>query len=88
MPLSIDIRTIARVRAVAWEDGEWGIVWETRDGRRGSERIGSRSDAEAIVIAVIGGGLQPAGGKGEDHAECRYMGRRGPGAASTPRLPD
>ena len=60
MPLSIDIRTIARVQVVAWEDGEWGIVWETKDGRRGSERIGSRLDAEAIVIAVIGGGLQPA----------------------------
>ena len=60
MPLSIDIRTIARVRAVAWEYGEWGIAWETKDGRRGSQRIGSRSDAEAIVLAVIGGGLQPA----------------------------
>ena len=55
MPLSIDIRTIARVQVVAWEDGEWGIVWETKDGRRGSERIGSRLDAEAIVLAVIGG---------------------------------
>ena len=60
MPLTIDMRTIARVQVVAWEDGEWGIVWETKDGRRGSERIGSRLDAEAIVIAVIGGGLQPA----------------------------
>jgi len=37
MPLSIDIRTIARVQVVAWEDGEWGIVWETRDGQRGAE---------------------------------------------------
>jgi hypothetical protein len=55
VPLSIDIRTIARVQVVAWEDGEWGVVWETRDGRRGSERIGKRSDAEAIVLAVIGG---------------------------------
>ena len=55
MPLSIDMRAIARVQVVAWEDGEWGIVWETRDGQRGSEHIGSRSDAEAIVLAVIRG---------------------------------
>ena len=62
MPLSIDKHTIARVQVVAWEDGEWGVVWETRDGRRGSERIGKRSDAEAIVLAVIGGDFnQPAG---------------------------
>ena len=60
MPLSIDMRAIARVQVVAWEDGEWGIVWETRDGQRGADRIGKRADAEAIVIAVIGGGLQPA----------------------------
>ena len=55
MPLSIDMRAIARVQVVAWEDGEWGIVWETRGGQRGSEHIGSRSDAEAIVLAVIRG---------------------------------
>jgi hypothetical protein len=60
VPLSIDIRTIARVQVVAWEDGEWGIVWETRDGQRGADRIGKRADAEAIVLAVIGGGLRPA----------------------------
>jgi hypothetical protein len=62
MPLSIDMRTIARVQVVAWEDGEWGIVWETRDGRRGADRIGKRSDAEAIVLAVIGQGLQASVG--------------------------
>ena len=60
MPLSIDMRTIARVQVVAWEDGEWGIVWETRDGQRGADRIGKRADAEAIVLAVIGRGLRPA----------------------------
>ena len=49
------MRAIARVQVVAWEDGEWGIVWETRGGQRGSEHIGSRSDAEAIVLAVIRG---------------------------------
>ena len=26
MPLSIDMRAIARVQVVAWEDGEWGTV--------------------------------------------------------------
>jgi hypothetical protein len=58
--LSIDMRTIARVQVVAWEDGEWGVVWETRDGRRGADRIGNRSDAEAIVLAVIGRDFKPA----------------------------
>ena len=52
MPLTIDMRTIARVQVVAWEDGEWGIVWETKDGQRGADRIGKRADAEAIVLAV------------------------------------
>ena len=60
MPLSIDIRTIATVQVVAWEDGEWGVVWETRDGRRRADRIGKRSDAEAIVLAVIRRGFKPA----------------------------
>ena len=59
MPLSIDMRTIARVHVVAWEDREWGVVW---DGRRGADRIGKRSDAEAIVLAVIGQGLQASAG--------------------------
>ena len=59
VPLSIDMRAIARVQVVAWEDGEWGIVWETKDGQRGADRIGKRADAEAIVLAVIGGGLRP-----------------------------
>ena len=44
MPLSIDMRTIARVQVVAWEDGEWGIVWETKDGQRGADRIGKRAE--------------------------------------------
>jgi hypothetical protein len=57
VPLSIDMRTIARVHVVAWEDREWGVVW---DGRRGADRIGKRSDAEAIVLAVIRRGLKPA----------------------------
>jgi hypothetical protein len=60
--LSIDISTIARVQVVAWEDGGWGIVWEAKDGRRGSQRIGSRSDAEAILVAVI---------RGEDFNQCQ-----------------
>ena len=66
VPLSIDIRTIARVQVVTWEDGEWGIVWETpTEGQRGSERIGSRLDAEAIVLAVIRGrALTSVGGIG------------------------
>jgi hypothetical protein len=66
VPLSIDIRTIARVQVVAWEDGGWGIVWETRDGQRGADRIGKRSDAEAIVIAVIGGRTLTSVGEAAD----------------------
>ena len=39
--------------------GNGGVVWETRDGRRGADRIGKRSDAEAIVLAVIRRDFKP-----------------------------
>ena len=64
MPLSIDMRAIARVQVVAWEDGEWGIVWETRDGQRGSNTSAVDRTRRRSSWPLSGERLQSACGNG------------------------
>ena len=47
--LSIDTRKVVKAKVVPLEPGEYGVAWETDDGQQGADRIGQKSEAEAIV---------------------------------------
>jgi hypothetical protein len=51
MGLSVDTRRIVGAKVVLWEKakGEFGIAYETTDGQSGADRIGTKSQAQAIV---------------------------------------
>lgn len=48
MALDLNIEVV-EARVIPWEQGGWGISYRTRDGFEGCNRVGSRSDAEALV---------------------------------------
>ena len=50
--LSVDSRKIVKAEVVPWEEGEWGVAWETADGHQGADRIGKKSTAQRIVAVV------------------------------------
>jgi hypothetical protein len=47
--LSVDTRKIVWAKVISWEEGEWGIAWKAGDGYQGMDRIGTKSDAQAVV---------------------------------------
>jgi len=60
MTLSVDVRKIATARVVIWDTDEdlYGVDYETLDGSTGSDLIGTRAEAEAIVRQIA---AHPAG---------------------------
>jgi hypothetical protein len=48
MALDLNIEVV-EATVIPWEQGGWGISYRTRDGFEGCNRVGSRSDAEALV---------------------------------------
>ena len=52
MALSVDTRKVVKAELVPWGPGQWGVAWETGDGKHGADHIGIRSDAEKIVRDV------------------------------------
>lgn len=51
MSLSTDLHRIKRIALVRLspEEAGYGVAWTRDDGRRGSERIGTRAQAEAVL---------------------------------------
>ena len=51
MSLSTDLHRIKRIALVRLSPGNagYGVAWTRDDGRRGSERIGTRAQAEAVL---------------------------------------
>ena len=51
MSLSTDLHRIKRIALVHLSPGEagYGVAWTRDDGVRGSERIGTRAQAEAVL---------------------------------------
>ena len=51
MALSVDIRRIVWAEVAPWEidRDEWGINWERDDGYQGSDRIGTKAEAQRII---------------------------------------
>ena len=49
MALSVDTRKLIRAEVVPWEEGEFGVAWETADGQHGADRFASKAEAQAIV---------------------------------------
>jgi hypothetical protein len=48
--MAIDLNIhVVDAKVIPCERGEWGISYRTDDGYHGSERVGSRSQAEALV---------------------------------------
>ena len=52
MALSVDTRKVMRAKVVPWEQGQWGVAWETSDGRQGADFIGSQEQAQATVAGI------------------------------------
>jgi hypothetical protein len=51
--MAIDLNIhVVEAKVIPCEHGEWGISYRTDDGYHGSERVGSRSEAEALVRRV------------------------------------
>ena len=51
MALSVDIRRIVWAEVTPWEidRDEWGVNWKRDDGYQGSDRIGTKAEAQRIV---------------------------------------
>jgi hypothetical protein len=58
MPMNLNIRVV-EAKIVPWEAGEWGISYRTSDGYEGSDRVGSKSEAEAMVRRLTMGNASP-----------------------------
>ena len=54
MPLSIDTRKIVKAEVVPWEidEGLYGVVYTTTEGREEGDLIGTKAEAEAVVQAI------------------------------------
>ena len=50
--LSVKLREIASAEVVPWEKDEYGIAYVTKEGRHAADRIGPKSDAEALVRKI------------------------------------
>lgn len=50
--LSVELDEIVKAEVIPWEDDVFGVAYTTKDGRKGSDRIGARSEAEAVVRRV------------------------------------
>ena len=61
MALSVDSRKIVKAEVVPWEEGEWGVAWETAEGHQGADRVGKKSTAQRIVDAITVRKAAPAG---------------------------
>ena len=60
MPLSVDPRKIVKASVIPWEAEQklYGIAYETGAGWHGTEKIGTRAEAEAVLRSI---GLQQSG---------------------------
>jgi hypothetical protein len=50
--LRVDVSEIATAEVVPLEANEFGVSYVTKDGRRITDRIGTKSEADAIVRQV------------------------------------
>jgi len=50
--LTVNEQDIVQAEVVPWEMGEFGVSYVTRDGTQGTDQIGSKAEAEAIVQRV------------------------------------
>ena len=50
MPLSVDMRKIVKAEVVPWEidEGLYGVVYTTTEGREEGDLIGTKAEAEKI----------------------------------------
>ena len=65
MPLSVDMRRIVKAEVVPWEieEGLYGIVYTTLEGREEGDLIGTKAEAKASRLRVpIGRPKSPAYG--------------------------
>ena len=53
MSLAVDPRKIVQAKIVPWEDGLFGIAWETDDNRSGADMIGTKAEAQAVLRSII-----------------------------------
>jgi hypothetical protein len=54
VPLSVDTRKIVKAEVVPWEtEIGYGIAWETVDGEEGCNWIGTKAEAEKIVMDIV-----------------------------------
>ncbi len=54
MPLSVDMRKIVKAEVVPWEidEGLYGVVYTTTEGREEGDLIGTKAEAEKIVQEI------------------------------------
>ena len=50
--LSVELSDIATAKVVPCDDDIYGVAYTTKDGRDGTDSVGTRSQAEAIVRQV------------------------------------
>ena len=52
--LSVDMRKIVKVEVVPWEvdEGLYGVAYTTNEGWEGSDLIGTKAEAEAVVQEI------------------------------------
>ena len=55
MPLSVDMRRIVKAEVVPWEidEGLYGVVYATTEGREEGDLIGTKAQAETVVQAIM-----------------------------------
>ena len=53
MALNVDMRTIVHAEVIPWEvdRDQYGVAYETSDGRKGASKIGTKAEAESVLRA-------------------------------------